>query len=251
MPNPQAVAAAKQAVEHDTAGRWKEAITFYEQAASIILNDNPAETDRKVAINYQNRATELKQQLAAKQAGDMQATAALAQKGMQTAAEVTPKVTEGVQQAGGVKNMAGAAAVGGAMGLMALGPMTAVACAGAAAYCTTRSDTAGDVARNTGSAVATTFEKAKAYNEEHNLTGRAKEAAVASAQKASEVNQKYGITSKLSSACSMAVSKAKAIEEKHQLGAKVGKACATGMDKVTSAMKTDDKSGDNLPAVPQ
>ena len=43
--------------------------------------------------------------------------------------QVTPKVTEGVENAGGVKNMAGAAAVGGAVGLMAMGPMTAVACA--------------------------------------------------------------------------------------------------------------------------
>eukprot|EP00959_Pyramimonas_sp_CCMP1952_P091530 1916074-Pyramimonas_sp.AAC.3 len=46
MVNSQAVAAAKKAVEHDTAGRWSEAITSYEEAATIILGDNPSEADR-------------------------------------------------------------------------------------------------------------------------------------------------------------------------------------------------------------
>mmetsp|Transcript_16662 Transcript_16662/g.28118 ORF Transcript_16662/g.28118 Transcript_16662/m.28118 type:complete len:248 (-) Transcript_16662:351-1094(-) len=247
MVNKEAIEIAKRAVEHDNKGQWQDAVTCYEQAAAFILKENPSDADKKVAVNYKNRATDLKQKLAANQ---FSVQAQVAQQGMQAAGTVN----QGVSTAGGVKPMAGAAAVGAAAGLVAMGPITAVACAGAAAYCTTRSDKAGDVARSTGAAVVSTFDKAKAYNDEHNFTGKAKDAAVATAQKAAEVNQKYKITDRIGGACSLAMSKAKAIEEKHQISSKVGGALSAGMDKVTATMNGKKAAGSTagpLPPVPQ
>ena len=82
--------------------------------------------------------------------------------------------------------MVGAAAVGGIAGAMLLGPMTAVAAAVAAAYATTRTDTAGDVARSTGVAAATTATSLKKFNDQHDITGKTRDAAVAAAAKAKE-----------------------------------------------------------------
>jgi hypothetical protein len=51
-------------------------------------------------------------------------------------------------------------------GAVVLGPMTAVVAAGGAAYATTRKDTVGDVARQTGQAAAATATAAKKFNDE-------------------------------------------------------------------------------------
>ena len=45
-PNPEAMELAKQAVEHDTAGRLEEAIPLYERAAALILSGSPDEAER-------------------------------------------------------------------------------------------------------------------------------------------------------------------------------------------------------------
>ena len=103
---------------------------------------------------------------------------------------------------------------GGVAGAVLLGPMTAVVAAGAAAYATTRTDGAGDVARSTGAAAATTASSLKKFNDEHDITGKASAAAVAAAQKAREVNERYGLTTKAKAAASSAYSKATEIENK-------------------------------------
>ena len=41
-----------------------------------------------------------------------------------------------------------------------------------AAYATTRTDKIGEYARSTGQAAVSTFESAKKYNTEHNITGK-------------------------------------------------------------------------------
>jgi hypothetical protein len=79
--------------------------------------------------------------------------------------------------------------------------------AGAAAYATTRADTIGDYARSTGQAAVSTFESAKRYNAEHNITGKASECASAAANKAVEVNKQYHITERIGSAISLGTSK--------------------------------------------
>ena len=87
------------------------------------------------------------------------------------------------------------------------GWMVAASGAGAAAYATTRADTIGDYARSTGQAAVSTFESAKKYNAEHNITGKASECASAAANKAVKVNKQYQITEKIGSAISLGTSK--------------------------------------------
>ena len=149
--------------------------------------------------------------------------------------------------------MVGAAAVGGIAGAMLLGPMTAIAAAGAAAYATTRTDTAGDVARSTGVAAGTTATSLKKFNDQHDITGKTRDAAVAAAAKAKEVNDKYGITTKAKAAATTAYNKAAEIENKHGVTSKVGGAIAGGLASFTKAMGgSDSKAGAKaLPSVPK
>jgi hypothetical protein len=83
-----------------------------------------------------------------------------AQKAAATAGNAAEAVDTAQKKAGGMKVLGGAAAVGGAAALaVGGGVFLAVAGAGAAAYATTRSDGAGDVARSTGNAAATGYTK--------------------------------------------------------------------------------------------
>eukprot|EP00241_Pyramimonas_parkeae_P007732 CAMPEP_0114260496 /NCGR_PEP_ID=MMETSP0058-20121206/20525_1 /TAXON_ID=36894 /ORGANISM="Pyramimonas parkeae, CCMP726" /LENGTH=161 /DNA_ID=CAMNT_0001375749 /DNA_START=1290 /DNA_END=1775 /DNA_ORIENTATION=+ len=111
---------------------------------------------------------------------------------------------------------------------------------------TTRKDAIGDAARSTGNAAISTFESAKTINNEHNITGKAYEAATASVAKAREVNSQYKITDKLGQAFNFTASKAKELEEKHNITSKVGGAVALGMDSLTKAMGKGNKSGDSV-----
>ena len=79
---------------------------------------------------------------------------------------------DAVKRAGGVSSIAGAAAVGGVVAGVALGPTAAVLAAGGAAYAATRSDGVGEAARQVGAAAVTAGQQAKAYDQEHNVTGK-------------------------------------------------------------------------------
>lgn len=247
--NPEAMKVASAAVEHDTAGRWDEAVPLYEQAAAMILASAPSEPDKQTAEQYRARANVLKTQIQARNLQRMQS-------GMAAAGAVNQQLGDGVQKAGGVAPMAAAAAVGGVAGMALGGSMMAVAGAGAAAYATTRADGIGEAARNTGQSALQAFEAAKKINEEHNLTGKAYEAAQASAAKAKELNEQYKITDKLGAAAAAAAAKAHELETKHNITSKVGSMLGAGMTSLTAAMKGGKEEapvppGATLPAVPK
>jgi len=105
----------------------------------------------------------------------------------QVGAGLAQQGTAAVKTAGGSGTLAAAAAIGGAAGLILLGPLTAVAAAGAAAYATTRTDEVGDVARGTAKAAIDGVDAARQFDAEHNISGRAVSAAKAAAAKAKEV----------------------------------------------------------------
>jgi hypothetical protein len=77
----------------------------------------------------------------------------------QKAAQTAQQVNAGVETAGGSNVVAGAAGVGLVAGAMLSGPILAVGLAAGAAYATTRKDQTGEVARSTGQAASSTFDK--------------------------------------------------------------------------------------------
>ena len=88
--------------------------------------------------------------------------------------------------------MGGAAAVAGVMGLFALGPFSAVAAAGAAAYACTRKDAVGDMARKVGKTTSSGVKKVSKFNEKHDVTGKVTTGVLTAGAKAAEVTQKVG-----------------------------------------------------------
>lgn len=153
--------------------------------------------------------------------------------------------------------MAGAAAVGAAAGFMVMGPVTAVAAAGAAVYATTRRDTAGELARSTGIAAASTATAVKKFNDEHDITGKVWKAGEAAAIKAKEVNVKYGISTKVAAAASSGYQAAAEFEKKNNVTSKVGTALSSGLDRFTKMVGSGSGGGSggaaskNLPSVPK
>lgn len=96
---------------------------------------------------YQSRYTYLQQRVQQQKIQQYANTAKLAQEATQLAA----KGQEAVQSAGGPTPLAGAAAVGAGIGLIALGPLGALAGAAGVAYAaTTKNNTVGEVARGAG-----------------------------------------------------------------------------------------------------
>jgi hypothetical protein len=141
--------------------------------------------------------------------------------------------------------MAGAGAVAAVAGLAVVGPITAVAAGTAAVYATTRKDNIGDIARTTGKYTASAASAAKAFNDEHDVTGKLYECGKTAAAKLKEANQKYGITGRLFSAAKTGAAKAKEINEKHDITGKVGRGAATGLTKATELMGGGAPGGDD------
>ena len=158
MPCQAAIDLATLAIQADIAKDHEKAISLYVRAADELEKaartfPQEAAEMRAKAKEYRDRANVLTQQA---QADKIAAMASGAQ-ALQQAGNVAHQSQVAVNTAGGTGTMLGAAAVGGVAGAVLLGPMTAVVAAGAAAYATTRTDAAGDVARNTGAAAATTL----------------------------------------------------------------------------------------------
>ena len=96
---------------------------------------------------------------------------------------------------GWLKAVAGAAAAGVGVGLVASGPIAAVALGGAAVYATTRSDGVGEAARSVGTGTANAVSAAKKYNEEHNVTGRIAEGASQVYEGAKSMDERHQVLS--------------------------------------------------------
>lgn len=100
---------------------------------------------------------------------------------------------------------AGVAAV--VVGTLVVGPVTGIACAGAAVYATTRDDAIGDAARALGSASIAAYGKAKEIDAKYGIWDKVKDAASKTASKAAEINAEYHLTDKASAAAASGVAK--------------------------------------------
>jgi hypothetical protein len=252
MPCEEAVELATHAVQADIAGEVATAIEFYTRAADALdraASVTPAEASemRGKSSEYRARAGVLQQKLEVSHMEAMAQSAQMAQRGVQIAG----RTDAAVKTAGGYSAVAGAAAVGAVAGAVALGPITAIVAAGGAAYATTRKDSVGDVARQTGRAAAAAATAAKKFNNEHDITGKLYVATAAAANKAKEVNAKYGITSKITAGASSAYNQAAEFDKNHNVTGKVGSSISSGLSAFTSAVGGAPAKNDGLPAVPK
>ena len=172
-------------------------------------------------------------------------------------------------------------------GFVTLGSTAAVLGAGAAAYAATRRDQVGDAARQVGNAANSFASRVYEFNQQHRITERARDAAVATYHKAKDLNKKYKITEQASEMASTGYQKAKDYNEKHQvilymiwrfgdlvpckqlffffwggggfylqITTKIGNAVSSGLESVTKAMSsnTQESSQENvamtLPSAP-
>jgi len=237
----EATALANTAVQHDRAGNRAEAIRAYRQAADALVLDAERTGDASVfaKVNeYVARAIELETALAreATSSSSTQAIDAL------HAAEAE------VKRGGGARVVAGAAVVGGAVGAACLGPLSAVAAAGAMAYGTTRTDSIGSVTRGAGKAAANAFSSLRRWNKDYKVTTKLAEAATTTAKAVKKVDNDYGITSKAASAVKTSAKAASEFNEKHKVTAKIGQGVSSGLDKITTTMSS--KAGDAPSAPP-
>jgi len=237
----EATALANTAVQHDRAGNRAEAIRAYRQAADALVLDAERTGDASVfaKVNeYNARAIELETALAreATSSSSTQAIDAL------HAAEAE------VKRGGGARVVAGAAVVGGAVGAACLGPLSAVAAAGAMAYGTTRTDSIGSVTRGAGKAAANAFSSLRRWNKDYKVTTKLAEAATTTAKAVKKVDNDYGITSKAASAVKTSAKAASEFNEKHKVTAKIGQGVSSGLDKITTTMSS--KAGDAPSAPP-
>lgn len=104
------------------------------------------------------------------------------------------KTVEAVENAGGLKRLAGAAAVGGGLALTATGSLlVGVVGAGAVAYAATRKDNVGEVSRAAGDAAVATFETVREVDKQHQVSARVVELTKKSARKAKEMDAKFHV----------------------------------------------------------
>ena len=237
MPSSVAVLLATRAVEADLAGNATTACVLYTQAADELEKASrisPDEADEMLgkAREYRARVLTLQSRVAQEKMAAMASGAALAQ----TGAVKVGEVQQAVKQAGGMSTMGAAAAVGATVGFLAMGPVTAVAFAGAAAYATTLSTTTGEIARGTGAAAISAASAAKKFNAEHNITGKLYKAGEATVAKIKEVEKEHQVTTKVSAAVTSAYKSAVDLDQKHHVTSKVGTALSDGLDKFAKAI---------------
>jgi len=92
--------------------------------------------------------------------------------------------------------MGAAAAIGGATGLLLMGPVSAVALGVGAAYAATREDKAGSAVRKVGTAGVKAVHRARAIDEEYRISTHALAVGQSAIDQVAPLVSKYGIADK-------------------------------------------------------
>ncbi len=125
-----------------------------------------------------------------------------------------------------------------------IGPVTGIVVAGATIYATTRNDNIGVVARATGAATATIYDKAKVADQKYGFADRFLAAGSAALSKAKEIDNEYNISGQTKTAVTQALAQAKEIDTKYEISNKATKA-VTGV--VTASMNAISSNSNSLP----
>lgn len=131
----------------------------------------------------------------------------------------------------------GAAAVGAVVGFMVIGPLTAVAAGGAALYATTRGDKVGEVARSTGGAAATAYDKVADLAERHHVSEKISAATRSTVKAAKQIDDEYKVVDKVKSATNEVVKSTREINEKYDITGKTKRATASLATSLMGQMK--------------
>eukprot|EP00405_Crypthecodinium_cohnii_P010522 CAMPEP_0206429404 /NCGR_PEP_ID=MMETSP0324_2-20121206/6220_1 /ASSEMBLY_ACC=CAM_ASM_000836 /TAXON_ID=2866 /ORGANISM="Crypthecodinium cohnii, Strain Seligo" /LENGTH=261 /DNA_ID=CAMNT_0053895077 /DNA_START=70 /DNA_END=855 /DNA_ORIENTATION=- len=241
--------AESAAMELDRAGKVKEAIAKYQdcdreldEAIKVALPTHSE--DRPKLIKHQQEVQERIRHLQAAASSGKTPTIPVEQQiqAVQLGMQAHQAGTAAVSSAGGVKTLGACAVVGAGAGFIVLGStvgasLAIVGGAAGAAYCATRGDKVGDVARGAGDAALAGVDKARDLDNKHNLTGKAMDAGSKAVTAVKEADQKYGITQRLSMGAHAAAQKVSQIEEKHHVTDKVASGLAAGFGKISSAFE--------------
>ena len=123
------------------------------------------------------------------------------------------------ERPGGLKVVAGAAAVGlvagAAMPIVGGVTLAATGAIAAATMAATRNDELGDLARAAGQTTVHAAEKVAAYNREHDVTGKICSAVGAAAVHAKQIDQKYQVVATLGAAATLTAAKARQADDRN------------------------------------
>jgi hypothetical protein len=133
------------------------------------------------------------------------------------------------------RQVGGAALAGSVAGLVVAGPVLGVAAGGAAAYAAANVDnTAGDVARRSGEAVARAGDKAREINERHEVTRRTSAMARDAVDTARKIDERHKIVASTRKLANGMAERAREIDERHHVAEKsrdaVNRAAAAARD---------------------
>lgn len=240
-----ASSAENEAIELDRANnraaaleKYKEAVREFQAAIAVALPDHAEDRDKLTA--HKNEVQSRIHLLTSSPATSIPVEDQI--KSVQLAMAGASAASNAAESAGGVKKLAAVAAVGAVGGAVVLGGalgLTTVGIVGGAAgaaYCATRQDKVGDLARKTGDVALKGVDRVQELNREHQITAKIAEAGRSTVTKAKEVNASYGITDKIAAGASKATAKAREIEEKHKVTDKVASGISKGLDGVSKLL---------------
>jgi len=118
---------------------------------------------------------------------------------------------------GDSKVVCAAAAIGGATGLLLSGPLSAAALGAAAAYATTREDSAGSAARKVGTVGVRAVHRARSINEDYRISDRAKAVGQSAFGQVAALDSRYGLTDSAKQATAQTTRALSEFNEKHKV----------------------------------
>mmetsp|Transcript_23108 Transcript_23108/g.33854 ORF Transcript_23108/g.33854 Transcript_23108/m.33854 type:complete len:239 (-) Transcript_23108:290-1006(-) len=136
----------------------------------------------------------------------------------------------------GNKACLGAAAAGGVIGCLLVGPLTGIVVAGAALYASTREDDIGSTARSAGNVAVSAYDKSVEAAEKYHIKEKVVEAGKATYNKAKELDDEYKIYDRAKEATAGVVKGAQDLDRKYDISGKTARALMSGAKAATSAL---------------
>lgn len=277
-----AAAAENEAIQLDRAGQSTAALTKYEESEQHFGNavssaapehaaDQPLLAKHREQILLRIRHLKsLHGEPSTVRVEDHIKTIQLGMQAMETVQKLQEhgeRASQVAHERGGTTAVAGATGVGAVAGLVALGPLGALAGAALGIYAATRQDGVGDTARSVGqqgAAVAhgaaefnrehkvvertvdglsTAARAAQKVNEEHHVTDRVVEAGTAAVGTVQQVNREYRVSERVVGGIGAALTKAGEIDREHRVSQKIGQGLSAGLSAITAALSPRTQAG--------
>jgi len=172
VPATQAAKAQKSALQADIQGEHEQAIQFYRTSAELFGKSAQSCTvSNPDLVTLEEHIASIERRVAYLEEYDREGSTGAKLRPQQhlTRANLKGDVN-GYASPSARKTMGAAAAVGGAAGLLALGPFAGVVLAVSAAYATTRDDSVGNVSRSMGTSTVNAVRNVRDANQRFGVT---------------------------------------------------------------------------------